>query len=307
MKILFMEIKDKPEKTIDAHVRNCIELRKELIKKGFFCDISYSDTHLNYMHNEYDVVIVSYASYYANVKDMLKVINNNKKAKLFWLTNEYNLTPNGSLGKIFRERNAEIIANYEKSSKSLKCFRKFNFLNINLLFYDEKPKQDKKYSFVYYGTFRKDRAKYFKKYFDENIIVSTSKKNIKKFRTLDVSCKFANKFTWGKEDTLGLFRYSLYIEDIHIHTNFNNLANRFYESLSNDAVVLFDKNCINTLKKSELTDYQDFLIESTDLKNRNYEEDLKKQTKWKKLVAAARVVMLENFVEIIKGGNNNEK
>lgn len=304
MKILFLEVVNKSKNSIDAHVRNCFELIKYLKSKGHKVDLLYNDTADNYKDKDNDVIIVSYASFYCNFKDMKRVIEENKNAKIYWLTNEYDLMPNGSLYKVFKERNAEVIANYEEKANKIKCFTKHHELNLNLLLYKRKKSCNKKYKILYYGTYRKDRAKYFKKYINsKDFYLSTSSKNFKKFES--IGCKFRpiGKMKWGEnQDTLGLFKYSLYIEDEYTHNNFNNLANRFYEALSNDTVILFDENCRNTLSKSEIKDfdYERFIIKDIN-EDRNYKEDLEEQSKWKKVVEENRRLMLEQFEKIIGG------
>ncbi len=111
MKILFIEVVSKSKNFIDAHVRNCFELIKYLKAKEHKVDLLYNDTVDNYKDKDNDVIIVSYASFYCNFKEIKRVIKENKNAKIYWLTNEYDLTPNGTLYKVFAERNAERIAN----------------------------------------------------------------------------------------------------------------------------------------------------------------------------------------------------
>lgn len=177
-------------------------------------------------------------------------------------------------------------------------------INLNVLFYQPKQKQEKKYNICYYGTYRKNRKKYFKKYFvSKDFILSTSPKSIKKF--IKDGCLFTpcKRFVWGKQkDTLGLFKYTLYIEDEWIHTNFHNLADRFYEALSNETVVLFDKSCKHTLLNSELknTNYESFLIDSLDdIKNRDYKEDLEKQKQWLQIVSEEKEKVLKKISDIL--------
>lgn len=306
MKILFLECVSKSENSIDAHVRNCYLLQEYLKTKEHICDLEFNNTMNKNHKTDYDVIIVSYASFYCNFEEMKRIMKNNKKARLYWITNEYDLLPNGSLYKLFKERNAEIIANFESSASKIKVFKRHHMLNLNLLFFQQKEEQNKKYSICYYGTFRKNRTKYFKKYINnKEFYLSSSSKNFKKFKSIGCNFKPIKKMKWGEnKDTLGLFKYSLYIEDEYTHNNFNNLANRFYEALSNDTVVLFDRSCINTLKKSEIAkfDYSDFIID--DLKNindRDYIKDVKKQNEWKQYIEDCRRKMLEEFEEIIKG------
>jgi hypothetical protein len=175
---------------------------------------------------------------------------------------------------------------------------------MNALFYQPAKKiPPKKYDVCYYGTYRRDRSKYFKKYFtDERFYLSTSNRNFKKFKS--IGCKFTpiSKLTWSRTgyDTLGYFKYSLYIEDEHTHNVFNNLADRFYEALSNNTIILFDESCINTLKKSEIENYEDFIITSfKDITKRNYEADLEKQKLWIPTITAEKQKALQYIEKVI--------
>lgn len=306
MNILIMETCTKTENGIDAHLRNAIEIKKYLESKNHIVFLEFIDTLKYFDKKNIDCIIVSYASFYADFKNMKRIIEENKQAKLFWISNEYNLMPNGSLYKIFKERNADIIANFEKKSNDIKCFNNFYFLNLNLLLFDnEKRNINKKYDCIYYGTFREDRKIYFEKYLQKNVFLSTSEKNIKKFIDCNCNSKFIKKFSWEhKKETLNNFKYSLYIEDVHIHENFNNLANRFYEALKCNVVLFFDINCKNTIIKSniEFDDYfyvKDYNELMSKIKNDNYEMSLRKQLKWKIEAEIQKNKMLKCFEEII--------
>lgn len=314
MKILFLETCTKTESGIDAHLRNCFELKKILESEKHIVYIEFIDTMKFFERKDIDVIIVSYASFYADYQNMKRIIDANTNANLFWLTNEYNLMPNGSLYKIFKTRKAEIIANYEKASNNIKCFSKFHFLNLNLLLFDEfERKINKKYACCYYGTFRENRKTYFEKYLKENIYISTSEKNIKKFIDSNCKGKFIKKFSWeNKKETLNNFKYSLYIEDLHIHENFNNLANRFYEALKCNVVLFFDVNCKNTIQKSNLLfdDYfyvSDYAELQQKIKTDNFDESLAKQQLWKKQASQEKKEMISKFISIIQGKTNDNR
>lgn len=307
MNILIMETCTKTENGIDAHLRNAQEIKKFLERKNHIVYLEFVDTLKYFDKKNIDCIIVSYASFYADFANMKRIIEENKQASLFWLTNEYNLMPNGTLYKLFKKTNTEIIANFEEKSNNIKCFSKFHFLNLNLLLFDnEKRSINKKYNCIYYGTFREDRKVYFEKYLQKEIYLSTSEKNIKKFIDCGSNAKFIKKFSWqNKKETLNNFKYSLYIEDIHIHENFNNLANRFYEALKCNVVLFFDINCKNTIKKSKIDfddyfyvrDYQELMQK---IKTDDFAMSLEKQRKWKIQAEQQKKEMLIDFEKIIK-------
>lgn len=307
MNILIMETCTKTENGIDAHLRNAQEIKKFLEKKNHIVYLEFIDTLKYFDKTNIDCIVVSYASFYADFNNMKRIIQQNTKAKLFWISNEYNLMPNGSLYNIFKEREADIIANFERKSNDIKCFKTFHFLNLNLLLFDnDERKINKKYDCIYYGTFREDRKIYFEKYLQKNVFLSTSEKNIKKFIDSNCNCKFIKKFSWEhKKETLNNFKYSLYIEDIHIHENFNNLANRFYEALKCNVVLFFDINCKNTINKSKI-DFDDyFYVENYEeliqkIKTDDYFLSLSKQKKWKTQAEEQKKQMLIEFEQIIK-------
>ena len=303
MKICIIESPQPPKttQTTEAHIRQAIEIEKYLKAQGHKAEILYTYYATGNNVTDYDVIIKSYATYYDNAKEQLRIINNNKNAKLFWLTNEYDLEIGGSFCKLAISRPISIIANFHDTRK---MFANHYFVNMNALFYQPAKKiPPKKYDVCYYGTYRRDRSKYFKKYFtDERFYLSTSNRNFKKFKS--IGCKFTpiSKLTWSRTgyDTLGYFKYSLYIEDEHTHNVFNNLADRFYEALSNNTIILFDESCINTLKKSEIENYDDFIITSfKDITKRNYEADLAKQKLWIPTITAEKQKALQYIEKVI--------
>lgn len=301
MKVVFLECSTARKTDLEAHVRQCRFLCNYLTEQGHEAEILFSDTMHKEKRTNIDVIVVSYGSFYANTAEMTRIIETNPQARLYWLSNEYDLRPNGDVLKVLRKRGFKIIANIEK--------RFFKYapqivLNLNLLFYSSKQEQEKKFPICYFGTYRKDRANYFKKYINSpDFILSTSSKNFKKFKFVGCNFRPAKKFVWGRErDTLGQFAYSLYIEDEFTHTHYNHLADRFYEALSNQTVTLFDVSCINTLKRSEIAnlDFEAFLINGiVDVKNRNYQKDWAKQREWIPHIEKLRCEMLKNFLDAI--------
>lgn len=304
MRICILEAAEKINwnSVIDAHVRQAITITKYLRAKGHTVFLLAGADMRGFNEKNFDVIVKSYAAFYDNFADQKRIIDNSPNAKLFWLTNEYDLQIGGTYTKLRKTRPISLIANFHNKREG---FKKHHFVNMNALFYEaDKEIPDKKYNMCYYGTYRKNRAVYFKKYFkSKDFIVSTSKKNVKKFKSLGCIFTPVDKFKWGgKKDTLGYFKYTLYIEDIYTHTCFNNLADRFYEALSNKTVILFDKSCINTLKQSEIANenWQDFIIDDFEnIKKRDYEKDLASQQKWMDIVKTERQKALEKIEAIL--------
>lgn len=291
------------KKAIDAHLRNSIII-SDYLNADLLC---IEKDFINAFKNEYDVLILGYASHYAPFKLINKLLELNPNAKKIVLSNEYNIA--SSIGGF---KPYEIIANYEKVS-SQKQIIKQHFLNLNLLF--AKTPNDlgnKKYDCIYYGTYRPNRAKYFKKYLKEKIYLSTSNKNFKKYKHIGVNSKLINKLSWtNKVESLNLFKYSLYIEDVETHNNYNCLANRWYEAGYCNNVVFFDKNCINTIEKSEISYYKDqiefYIVESYEdlmkkisICNKDFEKHLAVQKCWRMNQLILREEMLRELESIIK-------
>ena len=260
-KVLIIETVEVKNKFIDAHIRNAVKL-----KDLFRGDLVILPSDLDRIQGiQYDHVIFSYGSYHFKFKPFMEFVETQKNAKFYWLTNEYNLAPNGSVYKFLRSKGFTIIANFVEQACKVSKYDEFMMINLNTLLFDE-PEEDikKKYDLIYYGTFRPDRIDYFKKYFNENVFVSTSTKNFKRLKAENINARFIKKLNWkiGGRGNLSLFRYSLYIEDKFTHDNFNYLANRFYEAVSNKCVLFFDKSCKGTIEKSNLDIDKRFIVDS---------------------------------------------
>ena len=308
--LLIIETVPRAENPIDAHVRNAIAIQKELKKLGHTVDLLFINENSRRFQKKYDVVMVSYGTQFPFIHELDKIEEINKDSAWGWLTNEYNLSPNGMFYKIFKKTSSFLLCNYEIGAVKYNCFDRTYSVNLNTLLFNDMPKTKKTKDFIYYGTYRTDREKYFKKYLQDDVYLSTSTKNHKKFMHIGCTAKPIMKFSWNKPALLN-FRYSLYIEDSFTHNNFNNLANRFYESLACSCVILFDKSCLATLKQAGLTDYEQFLISSTeDLKRfneKNYDDLLKIQQKWKEIVILDKVKTTYTISEIIEGESNASK
>ena len=310
MKIALIEIyplkKINTRKMIDAHLRNSITL-SEYLK----CDLLLIESDfIAALDKKYDILILSYGSAYAPFNLINELFKRNKNAKKFWITNEYNLTP---IAPTMKHKHS-IIGNFEKQPYTRNVIN-FHTLNLNLLLAKDPNRiQNKKYDCIYYGTFRINRSKYFKKYLQNEMYLSTSSKNFKKFKHIGCNPKYITKLNWieGKE-TLNLFKYQLYIEDVKTHTNFNNLANRYYEAGFCNNVVFFDINCRNTINNSELRYYKEqvenyIVKDCKDLQkkikeyNKNFEKHLAIQKSWRTNEQLLRIQMLKELKNIIYNG-----
>jgi len=222
------------------------------------------------------------------------------------VTNEYNLGEPIPLWSVVKKsgRKYTVIANHgsEGSKVILKYTKEWLQVDLNALCYGKEKKISSFFppkGCVYYGSFRKDRIDYFKKYLSHaSMTLSTHSKNVDKFKNInpDIS-NVVPRISWSGKG-LSFFKSSLYIEDVTTHDNYNHLANRFYEALNYDIIPLFDVSCSNTLKLSGLTNYEDFVIESPDdIKDK---QTLKVAPEWHDYAMNSREKCLQEFKNIIQ-------
>ncbi|MBP0119973.1 MAG: hypothetical protein ITD33_03845 [Nitrosarchaeum sp.] len=199
------------------------------------------------VHGGYDSIVFVHASHYAYTD--YAWLEASPNAKLYYVTNEYNLGEPRTLWMAAKAgRKYTVLANHPHhiSKVVMKYVDDWQMLNLNALVYGNYTYENaRNRECVYYGSYRDDRKKYFKKYFD-GLTVSTHSKNRPKIDLLDVAPKYVNRLDIQNGD-LAQFGFSLYIEDEKTHTAYNYLANRFYESLNSGALCLFDESCENTL------------------------------------------------------------
>jgi len=293
MKIALLDVKvgTKVGCTFTAvNMRNMILLSKELN-----ADFYYSVDQLKGNNKLYDVVLVGFGSVNSEAVVTRDFISNNCKRAIF-ISGEYEQQTSPALW--YSNKNYDVIKNYEgignlagrTNGRILKTYE----LNLNLLIAKE-PNQlsKKKYDCIYYGRWRGDRAKYFKRYIQNGMYLSTSIKNMKKFKHAGCNPKYLDTISWEeRKETLNLFRYSLYIEDVYTHSVFNNLANRWYEAGFCNNVVFFDVNCWNTIRKSEIAYFEeqikDYIVSSyeelqakIEYCNQDFERHLAIQKGWR--------------------------
>jgi len=287
-KTLIIESTDKKKPLLsDYSDTSIVHCRNSLIlQKSLNCDLIEGQYKLpEILKNKYDTIICCYASPYAPNIPYREILHKNPKARLIWLVNDHDLEDNQLLRYAIIElgRTYDMICNNprkgyrhwilgkkikDKDGNIMGKLNKYiiNWLttNLNSLIMDRDciiNSNEKKDGIIYYGTFRKWRSQHFTHHLQEGVTCSSSKKHWKKFDTIDCKCEMINKLSWekGKED-LRKYKYSLYIEDEHTHENFAFLANRYYEALMCDVVVLFDHHCQKTIEKSEYIIPKEFVI-----------------------------------------------
>jgi len=115
----------------------------------------------------------------------------------------------------------------------------------------------------YYGSYRKGRIQYIKKYLENApypVVISTfGKKNISLFGSIAGNVRIMNPFDSIRQ--LRAFTLSLYIEDTYSHKTYCSPANRFYECLSARLPMVFDKSCLATFNAVGL-DISDYVVDS---------------------------------------------
>jgi hypothetical protein len=292
-----------------VNFRNLVLLKNELNAELL---TSYEDLKRN-INTIYDVVILGFGSPSTEINITKNIINNSKKA--IFISGEYEQQTSPPLW--YSNKNYDVVKNYESlgklAGKTNGRILKTYELNLNLLIAKE-PNQlsEKKYDCVYYGRWREDRAKYFKKYIQNGMYLSTSTKNMKKFKHAGCNPKYLDTISWEeRKETLNLFRYSLYIEDEYTHNVFNNLANRWYEAGFCNNVVFFDVNCWNTIRKSEIAYFEeqikDYIVSSHDelqakieYCNQDFERHLAIQKGWRLNQMVLRQDMINELKRIIE-------
>ena len=295
---------DLPKSPIDAHLRNAYVLKDELQ-----ATILYNREDLRKSWSrDFKHIIVSHASFYADVFPFLTWMKDRKDlSKFYFLSNEYNLNINWGFHKFLMNNGFDVIANHVESGSPVYGYENFHTLNLNLLLFKGRNQLiDKKYDCLYWGSYRPNREVYFKKYFDENMMLSTSSKNLKKFRAIGCKSKGIKKLTWDKNrETLNLFKYTIYIEDLKTHKHYSHLANRFYEALSCNVLMFFDVSAKKTTELAGL-DVEDFyfvsganeLREKTKIADKNYNERIEAQSRWVDSALSERKELMRSLKDI---------
>jgi hypothetical protein len=265
-----------------VHCRNSL-----ILKNALNADLLDGEYFLpEVLKKQYDVIVCCYASPYMPHVPYREVLLKNPKARYIWLVNDHDVEDNQllrwgiqNMGLSYdmicnnpREGYRHWILNKNIANKKLNDFiNKWLTVNLNSLIVDENRlpvNLSEKNGVIYYGTYRKWRAESFKKFLTEGVYLSASSKNWKKFEAIGCNCHYIPKLEWKKnEEDLRKYRYSIYMEDEHTHKNYAFLANRFYESLMADVVMLFDADCPNTIQKCGYKIPEHLIVDDKKLKN----------------------------------------
>ena len=242
---------DSHKATNDKPVANLHWQNSKVIAELLGADLIWSYPNVNeYVRGDYEKIIFVHASHYAYTD--YSWIEKSPNAKLFYVTNEYNLGEPRTLWMAAKAgRKYTVVANHphQVSKVVMKYVEDWISVNLNSLVYNNYQFQNKNNSnCVYYGSYRDNRKNYFKKYFD-GMTVSTHLKNRTKMDLLGITPNYINRLNIQKGD-LAEYGFSLYLEDEKTHTAYNYLSNRFYESLNSGSLCLFDESCENTIALS---------------------------------------------------------
>lgn len=255
---------------------------------------------------DYDTIIFIHASMYSYTD--YKWLEESPNANLFYITNEYNLGEPRTLWLAVKAgRRYRVIANHPSNASKVvqKYVDSWETVNLNSLCVNEntyplnRSKDKDLNKILYYGSYREGRYRYFQKYFNfENIVVSSHKKNHKKFHDLEITPKFVSRIAWDKTG-LGEYGVSLYIEDEKTHTHYNYLANRFYEALNYGVVTLFDASCLTTIEKSGYDIGYEYIVDSVSELEEKLRDLPKFKEKWVEQAVLEKESCLKQIAEII--------
>lgn len=306
MKSLLINTAKISAKTITAHSRNALILANELD----ITLISTSEELSALNRSDYSMFIVVGAAFYPKTAEIEAWIRDGAIDKMIWINNEYQVSPNSEYSRLFKDYDSLVISNNTESSNKIKGYNEFEHVNINALLFDQINRPIlKKYDLCYFGGYRPGRRLYLQKYFSRSEFhISSSKKNLRRINQLcGVNSVFCDKFSWTeRRETLNLFKFSLYIEDEHSHENYTCLANRFYECLKCNVVLLFDKSCKRTIELSNYIVPEKFFVEKKEdleqkVTNLDYDLSIKEQKDlWYKIAVKERKEVLITLNSLLK-------
>jgi hypothetical protein len=246
MKVLIVSTVPVANNHVTIHAKNAVVIQNYLADAGVCSVIVWREDQID-IEEQFDYIIFVSATGYFKFHKFELLMDNQRRCKVGWIANEYELFQNDFL----KGRTDFIIANFQQEiGKKANTCNEWLTVNLNALAINSEVVAPKEYDLCYYGSYRKNRIPYFKKWLQGNMILSTSKKNWHKFASLGCDCKVTTPFQWGHDATLARFKASLYIEDVVTHKHYNFLANRFYECLNCNTIPVFDSSCMSTIKRS---------------------------------------------------------
>ena len=277
-----------------------------------------------FLHHTYDTILyVNSMGAFAEAELRLELADQIRRCKnLIYVQNDYTVQPISQVQKVLRDERGwsfkqpfDTTPPYIWSNIPENATGPGNaYVNWNLLTWDPIPLEqidfkNKVQGLMYYGSYRKDREPYFKRYFEDApypVHISTNGKAIEKFKAL--APNMTRHGSWKSMKDLSKFAATVYIEDEHIHTHYNSPANRFYECLSAGVAMFFDESTSNTMKTAfpgkgdylfpvvsssedvleALPTYEQIAHEQRELFKHDYLTDLDDQT----------IVAWENFLKV---------
>jgi len=256
--------------------------------------------------SDFDAIVFVHASPYAFTD--YAWLERSPNARLFYVTNEYNLGEPRTLWMAATAgRRYSVIANHPPAPSKIvkKYVDSWHIINLNALTYRRlKDPLLTRSGCIYYGSFRKDRVVYFKRYLQNQTILSTHSGNIDKFRAAGARCRTLPRLCWQpRGHGLSPFKASLYIEDVTTHTHYNHLANRFYEGLNYGTVSLFAQECRRTVELSGYEVPDDYYVSTADEIERRI--DIPIIEEWHERAELEREDALADLVEIISCRNKS--
>lgn len=211
------------------------------------------------------IFIVNGPMLFCNFREHLVALcQANKDSRFIWVGNDYMIKLPSQLNFIKNEK-FEIWSAYEIPDSD----HKHQLVNWNSLTFtpnlDLKPKTFSD-GLIYFGAFRKGREKSFKKYLSQEapykVHISCSARARGSFFEVNKNAEFHHPFS-DVITGLSPFLTTLYIEDETSHRLYCSPANRFYESLSAGALILFDRSCQSTFSRAGF-DVGAFTVDSVD-------------------------------------------
>lgn len=187
--------------------------------------------------------VVNIGNHQYNSGELLESCGNKLvKCKFIGLIDDYQ----SPLPTQFRKRvKGILLSNIVEPPLHLKSFewvKEHRFININQASYDPMDMLPLGEGFIYWGSFRKNRTRYFDKYFHtEAYKVNVSASN----RSHD---KFSEYYNYRPLDKISVpsdlrkFAFTVYMRDLHQPKQCP--ANRFYEAISAGLAMFFDEECL---------------------------------------------------------------